>query len=86
MGDNDTDDLHWDTQKLDSVIDLFPKDCVYMRWNYRDATRPGHQRILKWYHDKGLRVMAATAASSGNSPVLPREDTKAGYIKDLVVW
>ena len=80
-GDNDTDDLHWDTQKLDSVIDLFPKDCVYMRWNYRDATRPGHQRILKWYHDKGLRVMAATAASSGNSPVLPREDTKAGYIK-----
>ena len=58
-GDNDTDDLHWDTQKLDSVIDLFPKDCVYMRWNYRDATRPGHQRILKWYHDKGLRVMAA---------------------------
>lgn len=52
-----------------------------MRWNYRDATRPGHQRILKWYHDKGLRVMAATAASSGNSPVLPREDTKAGYIK-----
>lgn len=80
-GDNDTDDLQWDTQKLDSVIDLFPKDCVYMRWNYRDATRPGHQRILKWYHDKGLRVMAATAASSGNSPVLPREDTKAGYIK-----
>lgn len=71
----------WNSEKLDAGIDLFPKECVYMRWNYEDATKPAHQRILKWYHDKGLKVMGATAASSGNSPVLPRENTKAGYIK-----
>lgn len=51
-----------------------------MRWNYGDATTLAHQRILKWYSDKGLKVMGATAAASGNSPFLPREDSKAGYI------
>lgn len=71
----------WNTEKLDKAIDLFPKNCVYMRWNYGDATLPAHQRILTWYHNKGLKVMGATAASSGDSPFLPRENTKAGYIK-----
>lgn len=71
----------WNTEKLDAAIGMFPKECVYMRWNYEDATKPAHKRILKWYHDKGLKVMGATAASSGNSTFLPREDTKAGYIK-----
>lgn len=71
----------WNSEKLDAGIDLFPKECVYMRWNYGDATKPGHQRILKWYHDRGLKVMGATAASSGNSTFLPRENSKAGYIK-----
>lgn len=71
----------WNTEKLDAAISLFPKECVYMRWNYGDATTPAHQRILKWYHDKGLKVMGATAAASGNSPFLPRENSKASYIK-----
>lgn len=71
----------WNSKKLDEGISLFPKECVYMRWNYRDATQPGHQRILQWYHDKGLKVMGATAASSGSSPFLPRENSMAGYIK-----
>lgn len=71
----------WNTEKLDKAIDLFPKECVYMRWNYGDATKPAHQRILKWYGDKGLKVMGATAASAGDSPFLPRENTKAGYIQ-----
>lgn len=73
----------WDSRKLDEGIGLFPKECVYMRWNYSDATRPGHQRILQWYHDKGLKVMGATAAASGDSPFLPRQNSMAGYIRDF---
>lgn len=76
-------DKIWNTDKLDKAVDLFPKECVYMRWNYGDATTPAHQRVLKWYHDKGLKVMGATAASAGDSPFLPRENTKAGYIRDF---
>lgn len=71
----------WNSGRLDEGIRLFPKECVYMRWNYRDATQPGHQRILQWYRDKGLKVMGATAAASGSSPFMPRENSMAGYIK-----
>lgn len=71
----------WNDKKLDEGISLFPKECVYMRWNYKDATRPGHQRILQWYHDKGLKVMGATAASFGSSPFMPRENSLASYIR-----
>ena len=71
----------WNSGKLDASIDMFPKECVYMRWNYGDATVAGHRRILQWYQDSGLKVMGATAASSGGSPYLPRNDTKAGDIQ-----
>ncbi|WP_293667498.1 beta-N-acetylhexosaminidase [uncultured Parabacteroides sp.] len=71
----------WNTDKLDQAIDLFPKECVYMRWKYEDATTPAHRRLLKWYHDKGLKVMGATAASAGDSPFLPRRNTRTEYVK-----
>ncbi|MDE7134513.1 MAG: glycoside hydrolase, partial [Rikenellaceae bacterium] len=38
---------------------------------------------LQWYHNKGLKVMGATAASYGNSPFMPRENSLASYIKDF---
>ena len=71
----------WNTSKLDAAIDLFPKECIYMRWKYEDATTSAHQRLLKWYHNKGLKVMGATAASSGDSPFLPRRESRIDYIK-----
>ena len=41
----------------------------------------GASTHLQWYHDKGLKVMGATAASCGSSPFIPRENSLAGYIK-----
>lgn len=76
-------DKVWNTEKLDRTIGLFPKNCIYMRWNYGDPTKPAHKRLLSWYQEKGLPVMAATAASSGDSPFMPREHTKSGYIKSF---
>lgn len=77
---NDEVDLNWSTQKLDEAIDLFPKDCVYMRWYYDDPTIYPHLKALEWYKNKGLRVMAATAAADGGSPYMPRRGSK---IKDI---
>lgn len=71
----------WNSDKLDKAIDLFPKECVYMRWKYEDATTPAHRKLLKWYSDKGLKVMGATAASAGDSPFMPRNNTRSGYVK-----
>ena len=71
----------WNSEKLDASIHLFPKECVYMRWLYGNATLAGHRRILQWYRDSGLTVMGATAASYGASPYLPRNNTNAGIIQ-----
>lgn len=73
----------WEKNTLEQSVHLFPKSCIFMRWNYFDPTQPGHQRILKWYKDSGLRVMAATAASAGDSPFIPRDDTRSGYIQNF---
>lgn len=48
VNSNETQDeiaAKWNDKKLNESIKLFPKECVYMRWNYKDATQPGHQRI-----------------------------------------
>lgn len=71
----------WNTDKLDRAIGLFPKECVYMRWKYENETTPANKRLLKWYHDKGLKVMGATGASTGDSPFMPRRDSRSEYIK-----
>ncbi|MBP3519162.1 MAG: beta-N-acetylhexosaminidase [Parabacteroides sp.] len=83
LGDKSEEEVAkaWNTDKLDQALDLFPKECVYMRWKYEDATAPAHRRLLKWYHDKGLKVMGATAASAGDSPFMPRRNTRSEYVK-----
>lgn len=73
----------WTTQKLDAAVDMFPKDCIYMRWSYHDPTGAAHRRLLNWYRDKGLRVMAATAASAADSPYMPRDSSRTRYIRDF---
>ena len=50
--------------KLDSLATEFPKNCVYMRWNYSMARQPGNIRILDWYKSRGLQAMIATATNA----------------------
>jgi hexosaminidase len=45
------------------------------------AVTPIHQKLLNWYKEKGLKVMAATAAATGNSLYLPREIERTDFIK-----
>jgi len=65
----------WDKglPRLDGMIDRFPKNCVYMRWNYTPGRQPGNIRALDWYRERGLRAMIATAAQN-TSALLPRDD------------
>ncbi|MEO6187556.1 MAG: glycoside hydrolase family 20 zincin-like fold domain-containing protein [Ginsengibacter sp.] len=69
-------------QKLDDNIPLFPKECVYMRWNYDDPDIPGNLAALDWYKSHNLKVMAATAAQT-MWPMLPREKSNFRSIKDF---
>ncbi|MEG2855609.1 family 20 glycosylhydrolase [Bacteroides sp.] len=71
----------WNSQKLDDAINLFPKECIYMRWKYEEAVTPVNLKLLNWYREKGLKVMASTATATGNSLYLPREIERTDYIK-----
>lgn len=71
----------WNTDKLDEAVELFPKNCIYMRWQYGDPTGLAHLKTLEWFKNKGLQVMAATAASDGGCPFMPRDDSRALNIK-----
>jgi hypothetical protein len=67
---------------LNENINLFPKSCVYMRWNYDNPTLPGNMKALEWYRKNNLSAMAAT---SGQQiwPMLPRANSNFQPVKDF---
>ncbi len=71
-----------DSHKLDENISLFPKECVYMRWNYDAPDILGNHKALDWYKSHNLKVMAATAAQT-MWPMLPRNHSNFQPIKDF---
>lgn len=52
--------------KLDSLLADFPKNCIYMRWNYSMARQDGNIRALDWYKSRGLKPMVATSTSTAS--------------------
>lgn len=67
---------------LNEKVSLFPKNCVYMRWNYDNPTLPGNMKALEWYRKNNLSAMAAT---SGQQiwPMLPRANSNFQPVKDF---
>jgi len=61
--------------KLDSLLTDFPKNCVYMRWNYSMARQPGNLLALDWYKSHGLKAMVATATNAEGG-MLFQEDVR----------
>lgn len=47
--------------KLVEFLDQFPKNCIYMRWNYASPQAIGNIRAMQWFRDNGMQVMGATA-------------------------
>jgi len=58
---------------LDSVLEQYPKNCVYMRWNYTLARQEGNIRALEWFKKRGLKAWIATAAQNVH-PLFPQDD------------
>ena len=59
---------------LEELIEDFPDNCVYMRWNYTTRGNSGDAMALEWYKKHGLKSMAATAAQSGAAALFPFEN------------
>ncbi len=67
---------------LNENLSLFPKNCVYMRWNYDYSKIPGNEKAIDWYKKNGLPAMAATAAQT-MWPMMPRNRSNFPAIKDF---
>jgi len=74
----------WDKNKsiLDKNIPLFPRDCIYMRWNYEAPASRGNVLALDWYKSHNLDVMAATSAQMSYA-MLQRNQSNFQAIKDF---
>lgn len=50
--------------KLLEFVDQFPKNCVYMRWNYQSPDTYGNLKAMEWFTSQGFQVMGATAGQT----------------------
>ena len=69
---------------LNKYIDLFPKNCVYMRWNYDMPESPGNNRAIQWFTDHGLKVMGATAGQTRWN-LMPQDQSNTNNIRDFAL-
>lgn len=69
---------------LNKYIDLFPKNCVYMRWNYDMPESPGNNRAIKWFTDNGFKVMGATAGQTRWN-LMPLDQSNTDNIRDFAL-
>lgn len=65
---------------LDKLIQNFPENCVYMRWNYESGKLPGNINAIEWYRKNNLPVLVATAAQTGS--LLFPKDERTGSMSD----
>ena len=71
------------TAKLNGIINKFPDDGIFMRWNYRFGRDKGNVKILEWYKENNFKSMVATAVI-GDYPLIPKYDLMPAYIKSFV--
>ncbi len=64
--------------KLDKLLTDFPKNCVYMRWNYSMARQPGNILALDWYKSRGLKAMVATATNTEGGMFFQEDERDKG--------
>ncbi|WP_296702117.1 family 20 glycosylhydrolase, partial [Algoriphagus sp.] len=70
--------------KLNEFVDMFPKNCVYMRWNYSMPESPGNKRAIQWFTQNGFNVMGATAGQTRWN-LMPLENSNTANIRDFAL-
>lgn len=67
---------------LDENIALFPKNCIYMRWNYNFPKIQGNVKAIEWFMKHKLEVWGAPAAQD-MAAMLPRQHSIFQPTKDF---
>lgn len=79
-------DSIWDKngQKLQDFLGQFPKNCIYMRWNYDNPDTYGNKKAMKWFTDNGLQVMGATAGQT-RWVLMPQNESNIDPIRSFAL-
>lgn len=70
--------------KLSAFLDLFPKNCIYMRWNYSAPESIGNTKAMEWFRSHGLQVMGATAGQT-RWTLMPQKESNMEAIKTFAM-
>lgn len=70
--------------KLVEFLDQFPKNCIYMRWNYHSPETYGNSKAMDWFSDNGFQVMGATAGQT-RWVLMPQRESNIDNIKSFAL-
>lgn len=70
--------------KLEEFLDQFPKNCIYMRWNYQSPETYGNTKAMEWFRQNGLPVMGATAGQT-RWVLMPQNQSNMESIKNFAL-
>lgn len=70
--------------KLLAFLDQFPKNCIYMRWNYSSPQAIGNSKAMEWFREHGLQVMGATAGQT-RWVLMPQNESNMDNIRSFAV-
>ncbi len=65
-------------------LDRFPKNCIYMRWNYSHPGTEGNLKAMEWFRDHGLQVMGATAGQT-RWVLMPQNESNMENIRSFAL-
>jgi hexosaminidase len=68
--------------KLLDYLELFPKKCIYMRWNYSHPQAEGNIKAMEWFADHDLKVMGATAGQT-RWKLMPQNESNMENIRSF---
>lgn len=71
------------TARLNNIINKFPQNGVFHRWNYNHARYKGNIGTLDWYKKNEFNSMIATAII-GNWPLIPDYNWTPSNIKSFI--
>lgn len=76
----------WKKNELNLMqfIEKFPKNAVYMRWNYQKSETYGNQKAMDWYTKNNLKVMGATAGQT-RWTLMPQNQSNIPQIKSFAI-
>ncbi|WP_149273655.1 family 20 glycosylhydrolase [Pareuzebyella sediminis] len=70
--------------KLTAFLGQFPKNCIYMRWNYSSPEALGNLKAMDWFRNNGLEVMGATAGQT-RWVLMPQQESNMENIKSFAL-